>query len=83
MEYSFPIGKRQCGENKILVEVKYTIKARQINFSTYIYAVGVTLVDKNRNKDLWVLNFLVPCNNHLKIIVLLFPGTIDLNGHHF
>ena len=59
MEFSFPIVRRQCGKNKMLVEVKYTIKARQINLSTFIYAVGVTLVDGNKNKDQWVLKFLV------------------------
>ena len=67
MEYLFPIGRRQCGENKILVEVKYTIKARQINLSTFINAVGVTLVDGNKNKDHCVLRFLVPCNHHLQL----------------
>ena len=71
MEYSFSIGRRQCGENKILVEVKYTIKARQINLSTYIYAVGDTLVNGNENKDNWVLRFLVPCNHHLKLSFLI------------
>ena len=67
MNYSFPIGTRQCCENKILVEVKYTIKARQINLSTFIYAVGVTLVDGNTIKDQWVLRFLALCNHHLKL----------------
>ena len=67
MDYSFPIGRRQCGENKILVEVKYTIKARQIYLSTFMYAVGVTLVDGNTIKDQWVLRFLVPFNHYLKL----------------
>ena len=48
---SFPIGRRYCGVNKILVEVKYTIKARHINLLTFIYAVGVTLVNRNQSKD--------------------------------
>ena len=43
------------------------IKARQINLSTYIYTVGVTLVDENKNKDHWVLRFLVYINYHLKL----------------
>ena len=66
MELSFPIGRRQCGEKKISVEVKYTIKNRQINVSTFIYAVGVTLVDGNMNKDHWVLRCLVPISHHLR-----------------
>ena len=72
MECSFPIGRRQCGEKKILVEVKYTIKARQINLSTFIYAVGVTMVDGNKNKDHWVLRFLVPRHHHLKLSFYYF-----------
>ena len=72
MESSFPIGRRQCGEKKISVEVKYTIKARQINVSTFIYAVGVTLVDGNKNKDHCVLRFLVSISNHLRYSFITF-----------
>ena len=67
MEFSFVICRRQCRENTILVEVKYTIKGRQINFSTFIYAVGVTVVNGNKNMDHWVLRFLVPFNHHLQL----------------
>ena len=45
MEYSFPICNNNVVKKKMLVELKYTIKAHQINLSTYIYAVSVTLVD--------------------------------------
>ena len=72
MESSIPIGRRQCGEKKILVEVKYTIKARQINLSTFIYTVGVTLVDGNKNMDHWVLQFLVPISHHLRYSFITF-----------
>ena len=72
MESSFPIGRRQCGEKKISVEVKYTIKARQINISTFIYGVDVTLVDGNKNKDHWVLRFLVPISHHLRYSFITF-----------
>ena len=72
MELLFPIGRRQCGEKKFSVEVKYTIKARQINVSTFIYAVGVTLVDGNMNKDHWVLRFLVPISHHIRYWFITF-----------
>ena len=72
MEYLFPIGWRQYGENKIFIVVKYTIKARQNNLSTFIYAVGVTLVDGNTIKDKWVLRFFVPCNHYLKVSFYFF-----------
>ena len=74
MEYSFLIGRRQCGDNKILVVVKYTIKARQINFSTIIYAVGVTLVDGNKNKDQWVLGYL-----YLAVTIYNYRFTLSYN----
>ena len=72
MESSFPIGRRQCGEKKISGEVTYTIKARQINISTFIYAVGVILVNGNKNKDHWVLRFLVPISHHIRYWFITF-----------
>ena len=56
----------------ISIKVKYTIKSRQINISTFIYAVGVTLVDGNKNKDHWVLRFLVPISHYLRYSFITF-----------
>ena len=52
--------------------MKYTINALQINLSTFIYAVGVTVVDGNKNKDQWVLRFLVLISNHLRYSFITF-----------
>ena len=55
-----------CGSNKISVDVEYTIKFRQINILTFIYAVNVTLLDGDFRRYNWVLRFLVPFNHHLR-----------------
>ena len=72
MESLFPIGRRQCGEKTISVEIKYTIIARQINISTFIYAVGVTMVNGNKNMDHWVLRFVVRISHHLRYSFITF-----------
>ena len=38
--------------------------------------MGVTLVDGNKNKDQWVLRFLVLCNHHLKLSFYSFLGPL-------
>ena len=60
MVVSIHIGFRHCGKNTISVIVDYSIKDRQINFTTVIYVVDVDLLDGSEIKNHWCIRFLVP-----------------------
>ena len=60
MDYYFRNGSRQIGKEKITIKVKYTIKGRQINYSTDIYAVEIDLYDGENIKNHWCHRILVP-----------------------
>lgn len=60
MVFYFRIGNRQYGVKEVPINVKYTLKGRQINFSTDIIAVGIVLLDGNVIKNHWCLRLLIP-----------------------
>ena len=47
----FRIGFNTCGSKTSFVDVNNRIKYRQINISTYIYALTITLLDKDLRND--------------------------------
>ena len=60
MNYYFLFGYRQCGLNKISIRVKYILKGRLINFTTYIVALAFDLLDGKDIKNYWNLRISVP-----------------------
>ena len=59
MVMSIHIGFRNCGKKTISVIVDYTIKSRQLNPTTVIYAVDVKLLDGGETKNNWCIRFIV------------------------
>ena len=54
------IGFKHCGRKINSINVDYTIKTRQINFTTVIYAVNVDLLNAGEITEDWYIRFLVP-----------------------
>ena len=62
----FRIGYKTYGSKTSSIDVEDRIKCRQINISTYIYALNITLLDGYFRNDRWLLRFLVPVIHHLR-----------------
>ena len=60
MVLSIHIGFRHCGKRTISVIVNYTIKSRQLNFTTVIFVINVELLDGGEVKNQWCIRVLVP-----------------------
>ena len=65
MKGVFRIGFKGCGLITSPINVEYILKFRQINVSTYIYALDITLRDGDFRSDRWVLRFLGSVDKHL------------------
>ena len=57
---SIHIGFKHCVKKINSILVDFTIKTRQINFTTVIYVVNVELLDAGEITDDWYIRVLVP-----------------------